>query len=63
MEDHAAKQGDNEADAPQRGLDVLSGAPVNNPQKGKQQQKREVNVNVNAEQFAELERPFHKGTI
>jgi hypothetical protein len=63
MQDHAAKQGDNEGNAPQRGRNVLIGAPVNEPQKSEQQQKREVEINVNAEQFAELERPFHSGTI
>ena len=59
MQDHAAKQGDDEGDAPQRGLNILSGAPVIEPQKGEQQQKREVKINVNAEQSAEFERPFH----
>ncbi len=63
MQNHAAKQGDDEGDAPQCGVNIMSGVPVIEPQKGEQQQKREVKINVNAEQFAEFERPFHKGTI
>ncbi|MCF7676456.1 MAG: hypothetical protein K9N23_15420 [Akkermansiaceae bacterium] len=59
MQYHAAKQGDDEHDTPQCGVNIMSGAPEIEPQKGEQQQKREVEINVNAEQFAELERPFH----
>jgi hypothetical protein len=50
---HAAKQRDDESDAFQGGRNILSGSPVNEPEEG--EQKREVQINVNAEQVAEFE--------